>query len=164
MQKLTVSGVAQVVVRVTVRLVQREGADDNGESPKRFLGVGGAALAGDDALDVALDGQRDDDDQNACAGGDGHWVLERDGFTVGGERDRAGEPDFRGRPYWFSGGDGQRVALRTNVDGLRQREERALRAGPQCDFVSRAGGLEDKLAIVPKGPHADAQRGAGDER
>jgi hypothetical protein len=69
-EKLAVGGVAQVVVGVGVGLVEGEGADDDGEGLEGLRRVGGAAFAGDDTFDVALDGEGGGEDELSVAGGD----------------------------------------------------------------------------------------------
>ena len=86
-------GVAEVVVGVAVRLVEGEGADDDGESFEGFERVGGAAFAGNDALDVGFDGEGDREDEFAIAGGDVHGIVQGKRFAVGREGEGAGKFD-----------------------------------------------------------------------
>ena len=58
-----------------------------------MLGVGGTAFAGDDTFDIALDGQRDGDDQHARARGDLDGILQSHRFAVGRQSNCAGKPE-----------------------------------------------------------------------
>ena len=69
-EELAVSGVAEVVVGVGVGMVEREGADDNGQGSQGLKTVAGAAFAGDNTLDVALKREGDSKDELTIAGGD----------------------------------------------------------------------------------------------
>jgi hypothetical protein len=83
-EKLAVGGVAEVVVGVSVGLVEGEGADDDGEGFERFEAVAGAAFAGNYALDVGFERERDGEDELAVAGRDRERMAECEGFVVGG--------------------------------------------------------------------------------
>jgi hypothetical protein len=96
-EKLAVGGVAEVVVGVAVGLVEGEGADNDGEGAEGFGRVGGAAFAGDDALDIGFEREGDGKDKLAVASGDGEGMAEGEGLVVRGERDGAGDGERRDR-------------------------------------------------------------------
>jgi hypothetical protein len=129
--------------------MERKGANDNGESLQRFPAVGGAAFAGDHALDIAFDRQCDRNDQHAGAGGDGHGIVQRDGFSVSRERDWAGERESVRISLLAGHYERDFIARCVNADGLRQRESGASVAGAQGDFVVGSGRLQENLAVMP---------------
>jgi hypothetical protein len=92
-EELAVGGVAEVVVGVGVGLVEGEGTDDDGQGFEGFQAVTGAAFAGDDAFDVALEREGDGEDELAVTGGDGEGMVEGEVLAVGGEGDGAGDGD-----------------------------------------------------------------------
>jgi hypothetical protein len=92
-EELAVGGVAEVVVRVAVGLVECKRTDNNGEGFERFRSIAGAAFAGYDALDIALERERDGEYELAVARGDREGMTEGEGLAVCGEGDGAGDGD-----------------------------------------------------------------------
>jgi hypothetical protein len=75
-EELAVRGVAQVVIRVAVGLVEGEGANHDGQRLEGLRRVGWATLAGNHALDVGFHGENDNEDKFAIAGCDANGIAE----------------------------------------------------------------------------------------
>jgi hypothetical protein len=156
-KELAMGGVAEVVVGVSVGLVEGEGSDDDGEGFQGFRSVAEAAFAGDDALDVGFERERDGEDELAVARGNREGMAEGDGFVVGRESDGTGD------------GDGGNLGVvgdeELGVGGARARDWNAGGAtavggaGIGCGVGGVGSGGEGELLVVPEGPEADAEGG-----
>jgi len=170
-KELAVGGVAEVVVGVAVGLMKSERTDDDCESSQGFRRVAGAAFAGDDALNVALEREGDGENELAVAGGDGERMAEGDGFVVGGERYGAGDGDRRNRSV-VGRKDGGARGLDEGGAGESDGGAGGAESEGGSGLGSRVSGLgswvsglgcggEGELFIVPEGPEADAEGGSG---
>ena len=153
MKQLAVRRVAQVVVCVSVLLMQRKRPHHNRQRLHRLNTVRGPAFARHDALDIRLHRQRHRHHQFALARRDADRIVQRERLAVCAQGDGAVQKNRLNLAFALGA---HPISLRAHLQKLLERRLSAICTQPEtCAGFPRRGNRN--LLVVPEGPQPHVQ-------